>query len=93
MKPAHTSLTLTSHGWDSETQGDIELPSVFVTIWVKAGGSTGRALEHECSSAKELWELVRDLNRDRKSTLARTFNYVEPENPSGLPTNLGDLFT
>lgn len=92
MKSAPLSITCQTHGWDTETEQDVELPSVYLTIWVKAGGSTGKALERECKTPEELWGLVRALNKDRARVLKETFNYIEPERKDGLPKDLGDLF-
>lgn len=92
MKSAPTSVTCSTYGWDTETEQDVELPSVYVTVWVRAGGSTGRALEQECKTPEELWGFIRALNRDRAKTLKQTFNYIEPERKDGLPINLTDLF-
>jgi len=92
MNSAHTFLTLHSHGWDTLTEQDVELPSVYVSIWVQDGGSSARQLEHECKSPQELWGLVRALNKDRGKTLQETFNYRERKHVSVIPSNLGDLF-
>lgn len=91
-KPAHTSITCHTHGYDEVTGQDVELPSIFATVWVRAGGSTGRALEQECKTPEELWGFIRALNNNRAKTLAQTFNYREPERKDGLPQDLGDLF-
>lgn len=91
MKTDPSHITCITYGWDTETEQDVELPSVHATVWVHAG-STGQALTQECKTPEELWGFIRALNRDRKKTLKETFNYTESGRKTGLPIDLGDLF-
>ena len=91
MKSAQTSIQCATFGWDTETEQDVELPSVYVTVYT-ANGSIGTGHELECKTPEELWHFIRAMNKDRKGTLLQTFNYREQERKAGLPIDLGDLF-
>lgn len=91
MKSDRIAFSCQTFGYDITTEQDVELPSIYITVWVSEG-STGKALELECKTPDELWQFIRDMAKDRMKTLRQTFNYLEPVRKSGLPINLGDLF-
>lgn len=91
MKPDRISFTCTTHGYCTTTEQDVELPSIYVTVWT-AQGSVGKAHELECHTPQELWNFIRAMNKNRAKTLLQTFNYVEVQRSTNLPINLEDLF-
>lgn len=93
MKSAPISVQISCHGWDTELEKDILLPSTHVVIWAHIGGSTAKSFEKKLTTPIDLWEFLRELSTDFELVMKREFNYIPPVRRSGLPTNLGDLFT
>lgn len=89
------SVVITCHGYDTELEKDVLLPTVTVSVWAPTGNSAASVYEHECKCPEELWTYLQDMTCQPLSMLEKYFGYRPPsniKNTTSIPLNLQDLF-